>query len=421
MSKLTATETRSVDRKQTKGFALEDDNGAIVKVFVPMEQSADFERALATTLDDHLEDETEIAEILHNLRKDFDIVDVSWSEDAIPEDEEGDIPAEGDAVDADVEGPDGEMATGSEDAGGLGGEGAGGEDDPMQANDTDVPGPSGSAPSDDAGLSALDKIIDMMSADAEARKAEADARKAEAAVQAGQVAAQAASARSKAEEEIMDMENYNKRSKEEKRERDLRGKVIRYRHDQRMDSQGGIGSDGVGQGNGENQAGGMGESVQFSSFLLGEGKYAPATPEEEEIMDMEDEAVAATEAGVDDVKRSQLIRHRHDKMKKRKSKAVKEGMFDAKYPVATEEEQELLDMEDHTTNELERKKREATREKLLKFRHQSKKSGSKLSFSEFNKTSEESGGESGGESGEPKTATVDDVVAQIDLSHRVQA
>jgi hypothetical protein len=401
MSKLKTAEIASVERKETKGFALEDDNGALVKVFVPTEQAADFERALATTLDDHLEDETEIAEILHELRKDFDIVNVEWSEDAIPEDEEPGV--DGEVVDSDVEGPDGAMATGGEDAGGLGGDGAGADEekDPMQASDTDIPGPGGvDSGSDSQAMSALDKIIDMMKGDAEARKAEADARKAEAAVSAGQVAAQAAAGRAKAEEEIMDMENYNKRQKEDKRERDLRSKLLKYRHDQQSDTQGEVGG---GQD--------MGNTDTFESFLLSEKEYDDATPEEEEVMDMEDEQADCAEASAAEAKRKQVIRHRHDKKKGRAKKAtVKEGgMFEPRFPQADEEEQELLDMEDHQEEEQERKKREATREKLLKFRHKKKKG--KLTFADFQQSEKQ-------DQSEPADGT--DIKAQIDLSHRVQ-
>jgi len=267
LSKLKAAETANVKNANTKGFALEDDKGKTVKVRVPTDQAEEFEKALAVALDNRTEEKLEIAEVLFNLKEKFNIIDVQWGEGSIPEDEETDNKIGGDEepVDADVESEAGEFP-GGEGQDELGGEeGADGEenDNPMQADD--MMGDADASANNQAAdaFSALTAVIDMLKSDAEARKTEAEAKKAEASVEAGRVAAQAASSRTKSAEEILDMENHNKRGKEEKRQRDLQAKLIRYRHELQNPS--------------------IGESVMNNE----ERMFPDATPEEEEVLDME--------------------------------------------------------------------------------------------------------------------------------------
>lgn len=345
MSKLKAADAAGIvdNKSNTKGYALEDDNGKIVTVRVPAEQGDDFEQALGKALNDQQDGDVEIAEILFNLRSQFDIVDVNWEDGSIPEDEEVDNTLD-EPVDADVEGPEGDFPEGEgEDQ--LGDDSSEGDSpdmgdeedkDPMNAEDQDV---VGSTQSGDA-FSALQSVIDMMKADAEARKTEAEAEKAKASVEAGRVAAAAAAARTRSEEEILDMENFNKRKKEEKRQRDLQAKIIRYRHEM------------------ENN--------------LGE---------------------------------SSMIREN----------------VDCQYPEATPEEEEILNMEKWEKQERERKQREKTHERLKKFRHSVKNSDNK------EEEEESTGGTSTADfaatfkeflnkNGMANKQTLDD----IDLSHRVQ-
>jgi hypothetical protein len=373
MSKLKAAEFKKDARSNTRGFALEDDKGALVRIFVRADQADDFEQALSSYLNDNMDGEMEIAELLFNIKNEFEIVDIIWGEGSIPEDEEAaDNTLDSEPVDGDVEGPDGAFPDGEN------------PDDPKSgmAATGDVPGPGGTTDTDSQALSALDKIIDMMKADAEARTKEAEARKAEAAVNAGRVAAQAASARAKAEEEIMDMENYNKRQKEEKRLRDIRAKLLKYRHETQTEST---------------------NPISFIQFMLVEddcsAMYPDATPEEEEVLDMEDHLQDEQEKKKREATREKLIRYRHNKKKGQ----IKESLFDTTYADATPEEEEILDMEAAEREEAERRKREATRDKLIRYRHKQKKQQSgKL----------------------PEPDPIDQQIKKdddfIDLSHRVQ-
>jgi len=78
------------DEVDTVTFGLETDDGKIVKVYVNAEQAEAFEKALATKLGE-IDD---IEEVLNELSKEYEIVDVEWPEEGgdekNPEDEQDD-------------------------------------------------------------------------------------------------------------------------------------------------------------------------------------------------------------------------------------------------------------------------------------------------------------------------------------------
>lgn len=77
------------DEIDTVTFGLETDDGKVVKVYVKAEQATEFETALSNKLGE----KDDIEEILNELAKDFEIVDVVWpdkDEDTSEEDEESD-------------------------------------------------------------------------------------------------------------------------------------------------------------------------------------------------------------------------------------------------------------------------------------------------------------------------------------------
>lgn len=67
------------DEIDTITFGLETDDGKIVKVYVNVEQADDFEKALATKLGE-IDD---IEEVLNELAKEYEIIDVEWPEEEI--------------------------------------------------------------------------------------------------------------------------------------------------------------------------------------------------------------------------------------------------------------------------------------------------------------------------------------------------
>jgi len=257
-------------RRNTEGFALENDDGSIVKVFVKAEQAEEFQNALARALYDAEEDGTEVPEVLFNLRKNFEIVDVEWGPKSIPEDEETDMsleqPKDKKSSSDDLEGLD---DLESDDDSSEGDDSADeiselGMDDAMAGSD-DVAA-SGSNEQDI--MSALAQVLDMLKADAEAKTAEAEARKAEAEVKIASEANKSAKMRAAQEEEVLDMEDHNKRKDEEKKMSDTRDKLIKYRHELKNSTD----KD-------------LGESMNMDP---NKKKYPDATQEEEEFLDAQE-------------------------------------------------------------------------------------------------------------------------------------
>lgn len=240
IAKLKHSEQQAEDSgEDTTAFALEDENGQLVKVWVPDDQADDFESALEQALskgdedNDDENDQKEIAEVIWHLRKDFDIVNVEWGGD-IPQDEEQEVatpPAEGGPLPGETgaelhgdETPEpGAEGEGLGDEEGLGGE----EGEDMEAE----PDEAAELGGEEDTKSTLQSIIDMMKADAEARMADANARAAEAKAREAEMSMQQAKEKVKQEEEILDMETYYDKQKEEKDEADRLAKLAKYKHD----------------------------------------------------------------------------------------------------------------------------------------------------------------------------------------------
>lgn len=234
ISKLKDAEKRVGAEEDTVPFGMEDEDGNVIKVYVRAEQADEFESALASMLagEDADPDEDgkleglEIAEVLFQLKDKFDIVDVEWPQIEGDEEEEQEVEGEGSFTDQ------------------LGGEEGApeGEDIDVEGDaDIDVEGDMEMEPGDEGDMemepeggveSALQQVIDMMKADAEARKAESEARAKEAEARAAEANASAASAKVKQEEQVLDMEAYNERKKEEEEEAKRLAKLAKWKHDQ---------------------------------------------------------------------------------------------------------------------------------------------------------------------------------------------
>jgi hypothetical protein len=212
IGKLKGLEKReTTDNRNTVTFGLQDDNGGLIRVVVQSEEADDFERALESFLMDREgtdEDVPEIAEILFQLKDQFNIVDVQWPEIAEDEEQEAQL-AGGEGQEPDPEGGDLDL-------------------DPSA--DMDMGMDTGGA-GDGQVQDLLTQVIDMMKADAEARKAEARAKEAEAkAKEADAIVAQAMS-RVKQEEQYLDMETYNKARKDEDREAKRLAQLAKFKHE----------------------------------------------------------------------------------------------------------------------------------------------------------------------------------------------
>lgn len=226
ISKLKSLETKEKsDARDVVSFGVEDDEGQIVRVSVRSEQAEEFEKALQSVMAEMEEDEdskAEIAEVLFKLKDHFDIVDVVWPE--IQEDEE-----EGAEQFGDEQGAPGEDAlSGLEDPAGAEGElGAEGSEGDLGDMD-DLSGDMDTGTDQTQDL--LTQVIDMMKADAEARKADAEARKAEAKQREQEMGSKNALARIKQEEQMLDMDDQQKRTKEEDKEVKRLAQLARWKN-----------------------------------------------------------------------------------------------------------------------------------------------------------------------------------------------
>jgi len=237
ISKLKSAEEKSEHEEDTTGFALEDEDGNIVKVFVSAEQAKDFETALGAALAGADEDNAEagdeentsleIAEVLFNLKDRFTIVDVEWPE--IEEDQEEDVEMEGEGG-GDAEG---ELDVDVEDAEGGEGEGEEGMEAELQGEEGDLGLEGGE---DELGgeadtASTLDSVIELLKAQADAQKAEANAKEAEANAEEAKHNAAAAESKVKQEEDVLDMEAYyDNQGKIDKEAKQL-AKLAKWKHE----------------------------------------------------------------------------------------------------------------------------------------------------------------------------------------------
>ncbi len=236
LSKIDSAQKREYMNDDTTAFGLEDDQGNLVKVYVKNDQAEDFENQLAVMLAGQQSDENEeanakeIAEILHELKDKYDIVDVEWPGIEGDEEEEQEVVADAGGKSAGLEGGGGGAGgdelnlDGGGEAGGEGEldlglgdeEGAGGEED-MTAGEDDA-------------KSALQSVIDVMKADAEAKLADAEARTAEARAKEAEYAGQAAGAKARSQEQVYDMEAADKEEKNRNKDAEQQAKLARFQH-----------------------------------------------------------------------------------------------------------------------------------------------------------------------------------------------
>jgi len=250
LSKIDAAQKREVQNDDTTAFGLEDDQGNLVKVYVQNDQAEEFEKTLAAMLAGELENDAEentapeIAEVLFKLKDKYDLVDVEWP--GIDGDEEEEQEVVGDAGAAG--GAGGPPAGGGDELGlDAGAEGGKGDElglDDAEGGELDLDGEEDMTADDDA-KSALQDVIDVMKADAEARLADAEARTAEARAKEAEYTGQAASARVRREEQVFDMEAAEKEEKNVKKTGEEQAKLARFQHTKAQDQEAALSMESV--------------------------------------------------------------------------------------------------------------------------------------------------------------------------------
>lgn len=205
-SKMTNAERSGKLKKDSAVYGIEDEDGNITKVYVDKNQEHDFKHTLSKMLKD--EEKLDVAEILFDLRNTFNILFVEWPK--MPEDEE--------TINV-LDQKDGEP--GDEPKDGEPGEGAPAEPLPP-------PAPEPAAPDSE---SILLKVIDMLRADADAKKAEATAKAKQAESETAKFSVQLSNIKVKNEEDMLKADEYFKKQSEAKKDQERIAKLAKYRNE----------------------------------------------------------------------------------------------------------------------------------------------------------------------------------------------
>lgn len=205
-------------------FGLEDQHGNLVRVKVSADQAHEFEQALAQTLQDDTTDGRDIGEIIYDFKDRFDILGVEWprdqleeadEEDVEPDDQEDERADDNETDDTDDELPDVELP----------------DDDQSSLEEPTAPVASNQTTSASELNSTLIAIVDMLKAEIEAKKAEAKAREREAEALQARYATEIAQNKVKAEQDILDMEAWNKKNSMEQKEARKLAMLAKYRYE----------------------------------------------------------------------------------------------------------------------------------------------------------------------------------------------
>lgn len=225
-----------VGANSSRTFAIELDNGAMIRVIVAQHQADRFEQELSTAIEQN--PNSDVGSILYELTRYFDIYDMQWSgqfDDTVPvrEDDEqpapqvSDAPADPDAVDVETD-----SAIDDPDAGN------GGEDGMFDDNTTvdldaidDVDAMDGDNASTDSTdlATVLQTLVTQLTADSEARKSEAEAKKAEAEAKKAEAVARALEIRVKQDAEVKEMEEWEAGEKEKQKKQKELDRLAKFR------------------------------------------------------------------------------------------------------------------------------------------------------------------------------------------------
>lgn len=218
VARLNAAKHRGQTERPYVTFGLEDQRGNLVRVKVAADQSQEFEQALAQTLEDDENDPRDIGEVIYDFKDRFDILGIDWPRSSLEEadEETADEPDEATEEPEDQEPSEDEL----EDP----------EDDKLPAIEEPAPLEPAGASSNELN-STLIAIVDMLKSEIEAKKAEARAREKEAEAQQAKYAAEISANKVRAEQDILDMEAWNKKNSAEQKEARKLAMLAKYRYE----------------------------------------------------------------------------------------------------------------------------------------------------------------------------------------------
>lgn len=213
-SKMTNAERTGKLKKDSAVYGIEDEDGNITKVYVDKNQEHDFKNTLSTMLKN--DDKLDVAEILFDLRNTFNILFVEWPK--MPEDEET-----VNVLDKKEGEPDEEGKPGEEGALPKEGEEGAAPAEPLP--------PEPAAPAAPDSESILLKVIDMLRADADAKKAESLAKAKESEAETAKFSVQLSNIKVKNEEDMLKADDYFKKQSEAKKDQERIAKLAKYRNE----------------------------------------------------------------------------------------------------------------------------------------------------------------------------------------------
>ena len=215
VARLNAAKHRGQTERPYVTFGLEDQRGNLVRVKVAADQSQEFEQALAQTLEDDENDPRDIGEVIYDFKDRFDILGIDWPRSSLEE-------ADEETADEPDEAPEDQEPS---------------EDELEDPEDDKLPAIEEPAPLEPAGASSnelnstLIAIVDMLKSEIEAKKAEARAREKEAEAQQAKYAAEISANKVRAEQDILDMEAWNKKNSAEQKEARKLAMLAKYRYE----------------------------------------------------------------------------------------------------------------------------------------------------------------------------------------------
>jgi hypothetical protein len=200
-------------------FGLQDADGHVIKVTVSREEAGEFENSLADLLSDN-DSGKEVAEIIHILQQQFDILNVEWNDPIEGDDplEEADETPESDTTDLELpaEETPGSSSADSTNLDLAGDELTAGESIPSTVDDAST-------------VELLQSVINLLKQETEARAAAVAVDQAKAASELATVEHDSLNQEIAQHQEIADMEQAEDKQKEEQKNERLIARLAKYR------------------------------------------------------------------------------------------------------------------------------------------------------------------------------------------------
>ena len=231
-SNLKNSEKQSYEKQKTVTYGVEDDNGNLMKITIPRDQSEDFEVRLSKELAEiedfkssgHKGKNISMAELLYDLKDDYEILDVEFP--TIP----SDVVYNAEMASEDV-GDDMGDDMGDEFDNDMGDDMEGMGDDMGELDDESVEDFEEDEVGNDEG-SMLSSIMDMLKKQADAEKAKADAEAEKARAKQAEYSAASARMEMEKQEDVVRIESEMDEQKQKEKEAKKMAEIAKHKYSQ---------------------------------------------------------------------------------------------------------------------------------------------------------------------------------------------